>query len=58
MTFEEFRKMTYHTRTRLRIPGSRTIIDKATLTTKGKYDFKKEEIALREVYESERFINK
>jgi hypothetical protein len=59
MSFEEFVKITYHTRMSIRIPGSRTVIDKASLVNKkGKYNFEKEKELLRQVYENENFINK
>lgn len=52
MTFDEFKKTCYHTRTLLRIPLCNTSINKGErLMTNGKYDFDKEEEELKFLYE-------
>jgi hypothetical protein len=59
MSFEEFKKMTYHTRKSIRIPGSNTSIDKVSLIgKKGKFDFAKQDELLRRVYEEENYKDK
>jgi N-acetylglutamate synthase/N-acetylornithine aminotransferase len=58
MTFEQFKKIIYHTRNCIRIPGSRSVIDKTQVMTKGKLDNKKIEKILKKVYDEEEFINK
>lgn len=59
MTFDEFKRMTYHTRTRIRIPGSRSVIDKTNLVTKkGKFDFDRADKLLLEIYTEEQFNKK
>jgi len=58
MSFEEFKGITYHTRLRIRIPGSDVSLDKTELMTKGKLDHKKADIALRRVYERENYAEK
>lgn len=58
MSFEEFKKITYHTRLRLIIPGSPTSLDKVELMTKGKFDQKKADIALERIYERENYAEK
>ena len=59
MTFEEFKKMTYHTRTRIRIPGSRQVINKEVfLKKKGKrvvLNMDKIDQILRSIYEEENY---
>lgn len=55
MSFDDFRRMTYHTRLYIRVPGSATVIDKTSLMTKGKYSFKKEEAVLKQIYELENY---
>lgn len=55
MSFEEFRRTTYHTRLYIRVPGSNTYVDKSQLMTKGRYDFKKEENVLRKIYNNENY---
>lgn len=59
MSFEEFRKLPYHTRTKIRIPGSRTVIDKsACMNKKGKLDHKKIDSYLKQVYDEENFAER
>lgn len=58
MTFEEFKKMTYHTFKSIRIPGSKTVIDKSQLMTKGRFDQNKADPVLKQVYEQEKYANR
>lgn len=58
MTFKEFKGITYHTRLSIRIPGSKSVIDKSQLFSKGKYDGNKEDTFLKQVYEQEEFVNR
>lgn len=58
MTFAEFKRMVYHTAKAIRIPGSRTIINKSELMVKGKFNQKKADIVLLDVYESEDYISR
>lgn len=59
MTFEQFKKMVYYTRLYIRIPGSRSSIDKSRLINKkGKFDFEKQDKILRQVYEDENYANR
>ncbi len=56
MSFNEFKKMCFHTQHRIRIPGSYTTIDKTVLIgKKGKFDFEKLDILLKEIYEEENY---
>lgn len=56
MSFEQFKKIIYHTRTRIRIPGSRTVLDKTALVNKkGKLNQDKLDSMLRKVYEEENY---
>lgn len=58
MSFEEFKRMTYHTYKSIRIPGSNTVIDKAELMAKGRFDQTKADPVLRRVYEQEKYANR
>lgn len=59
MSFEEFKKITFHTRLYIRVPYSRNRIDKMDMfNKKGKYDKAKEEMLLRQIYEDENFENR
>jgi hypothetical protein len=58
MTFEQFKKITYHTRNTIRIPGSRTVIDKVACMVKGKFNHAKANELLEEVYNEENFAER
>lgn len=58
MSFEEFKKITYHTYKTINIPGSSTKLDKTELMTKGRFDQSKADVVLREVYERENYARK
>lgn len=51
MSYEEFKKTIFYTRTKLIIPVPiRKTVNKTMFMVKGKYNFKKEEEFLREFY--------
>lgn len=59
MNFEEFKKTCYHTKDLLKIPLLKTSINKSEhLMKKGKYDFNKENMMLRTLYEENNLENK
>lgn len=59
MTFEEFKKTCFHTRSRLKIPLLRTSIEKSTLLDKkGHFDQAKADKILLEIYEDRKLQNK
>ena len=51
MTFEEFKKIVYYTKLKIVIPINGHIrVDKTNFMTKGKYDFKKQDEYLNQLY--------
>lgn len=59
MTFEEFKKTCFHTKDLLKIPLLHISISKVeNLMKKGNYDFDKENVILRRLYEEKNLENK
>lgn len=58
MDFEQFKRITYHTRLCIRIPGSRTVLNKVECMHKGRFSQAKADIVLKKVYERENYAAK
>lgn len=51
LSFEEFKKTVFHTQYKIRIPLLNISLEKKDYFTKGKYDLRKVESVLLEIYE-------